>query len=214
MIRRPPRSTRTDTLFPYTTLFRSPEDLDTVLLFQLATMQDVSPLEKLDAKGFLTHARDRVSAFCAKAKQLEQSLNHAIGLNRYAQITEGAPLQNLGQTMMDGETWSFAMGEDLIDVPEDVEELLQLGIVSAIRITYPNGAKYGVPSLVTDEGARDWLWEQGFSLVQDLSVQAEDTGDSTMMACELDIYLPDSAMQQILEAAKNPTPPCATYRNG
>src|SRR3546814_19359216 len=26
MIRRPPRSTRTDTLFPYATLFRSPED--------------------------------------------------------------------------------------------------------------------------------------------------------------------------------------------
>src|SRR3546814_19747630 len=26
MIRRPPRSTRTDTLFPYTTLFRSPPD--------------------------------------------------------------------------------------------------------------------------------------------------------------------------------------------
>src|SRR3546814_5399673 len=28
MIRRPPRSTRTDTLFPYTTLFRSAERLD------------------------------------------------------------------------------------------------------------------------------------------------------------------------------------------
>src|SRR3546814_14161222 len=27
MIRRPPRSTRTDTLFPYTTLFRSPDDV-------------------------------------------------------------------------------------------------------------------------------------------------------------------------------------------
>src|SRR3546814_11664510 len=27
MIRRPPRSTRTDTLFPYTTLFRSPVDI-------------------------------------------------------------------------------------------------------------------------------------------------------------------------------------------
>src|SRR3546814_8491071 len=27
MIRRPPRSTRTDTLFPYTTLFRSAEDV-------------------------------------------------------------------------------------------------------------------------------------------------------------------------------------------
>src|SRR3546814_9401585 len=28
MIRRPPRSTRTDTLFPYTTLFRSPAQYD------------------------------------------------------------------------------------------------------------------------------------------------------------------------------------------
>src|SRR3546814_18358753 len=27
MLRRPPRSTRTDTLFPYTTLFRSPRNL-------------------------------------------------------------------------------------------------------------------------------------------------------------------------------------------
>src|SRR3546814_3213806 len=27
MLRRPPRSTRTDTLFPYTTLFRSPPDV-------------------------------------------------------------------------------------------------------------------------------------------------------------------------------------------
>src|SRR3546814_6199466 len=31
MIRRPPRSTRTDTLFPYTTLFRSMEQLDAEL---------------------------------------------------------------------------------------------------------------------------------------------------------------------------------------
>src|SRR3546814_13938784 len=30
MIRRPPRSTRTDTLFPYTTLFRSEGDVDVV----------------------------------------------------------------------------------------------------------------------------------------------------------------------------------------
>src|SRR3546814_8545962 len=31
MIRRPPRSTRTDTLFPYTTLFRSLPDIDRLL---------------------------------------------------------------------------------------------------------------------------------------------------------------------------------------
>src|SRR3546814_12972846 len=32
MIRRPPRSTRTDTLFPYTTLFRSIEDIDRAIV--------------------------------------------------------------------------------------------------------------------------------------------------------------------------------------
>src|SRR3546814_11590827 len=32
MIRRPPRSTRTDTLFPYTTLFRNPEERETPAL--------------------------------------------------------------------------------------------------------------------------------------------------------------------------------------
>src|SRR3546814_14188828 len=34
MLRRPPRSTRTDTLFPYTTLFRSPGAVDAAVLYQ------------------------------------------------------------------------------------------------------------------------------------------------------------------------------------
>src|SRR3546814_14499808 len=34
MIRRPPRSTRTDTLFPYTTLFRSPSGVRAVMAAQ------------------------------------------------------------------------------------------------------------------------------------------------------------------------------------
>src|SRR3546814_15674534 len=36
MIRRPPRSTRTDTLFPYTTLFRSTVEVRTVLTLHAA----------------------------------------------------------------------------------------------------------------------------------------------------------------------------------
>src|SRR3546814_8406311 len=39
MIRRPPRSTRTDTLFPYTTLFRSRPGLDALL-----ASRDVAPV--------------------------------------------------------------------------------------------------------------------------------------------------------------------------
>src|SRR3546814_8657404 len=41
MIRRPPRSTRTDTLFPYTTLFRSRVDIDAE---DLAAILDVDQL--------------------------------------------------------------------------------------------------------------------------------------------------------------------------
>src|SRR3546814_18629891 len=40
MIRRPPRSTRTDTLFPYTTLFRSYEALEAVEKAWLAIYTD------------------------------------------------------------------------------------------------------------------------------------------------------------------------------
>src|SRR3546814_17872003 len=36
MIRRPPRSTRTDTLFPYTTLFRSTDEYDIILDYHRA----------------------------------------------------------------------------------------------------------------------------------------------------------------------------------
>src|SRR3546814_9485465 len=62
MIRRPPRSTRTDTLFPYTTLFRSARVAD----------DDVEPVEGLDrgldeavaeiGVGHIAHAGDGIAA--------------------------------------------------------------------------------------------------------------------------------------------------------
>src|SRR3546814_3212976 len=61
MIRRPPRSTRTDTLFPYTTLFRSPRSLDAtqhlirsvVLLYDnMLTLIDVCLLFANADQGF------------------------------------------------------------------------------------------------------------------------------------------------------------------
>src|SRR3546814_13110547 len=49
MLRRPPRSTRTDTLFPYTTLFRSAESAGNVRrLYQLA---------RQTTRGFESYAR-------------------------------------------------------------------------------------------------------------------------------------------------------------
>src|SRR3546814_9205582 len=47
MIRRPPRSTRTDTLFPYTTLFRSARD---ELGFEVAARDKLDPVDGGDAR--------------------------------------------------------------------------------------------------------------------------------------------------------------------
>src|SRR3546814_1570773 len=68
MIRRPPRSTRTDTLFPYTTLFRSLEELLDGL-FHIAhadgrmAEEEVSYLGRLaEIFGFDARAWDRIRA--------------------------------------------------------------------------------------------------------------------------------------------------------
>src|SRR3546814_4535041 len=49
MIRRPPRSTRTDTLFPYTTLFRSDQIVDFLMLTG-DTVDNVPGVEKVGPK--------------------------------------------------------------------------------------------------------------------------------------------------------------------
>src|SRR3546814_6099025 len=52
MIRRPPRSTRTDTLFPYTTLFRSPDGASPARLQRLgaAYAQGDRAVERVEAQ--------------------------------------------------------------------------------------------------------------------------------------------------------------------
>src|SRR3546814_6800696 len=52
MIRRPPRSTRTDTLFPYTTLFRSPTGALTLAIEPEARINELALREQLAARGY------------------------------------------------------------------------------------------------------------------------------------------------------------------
>src|SRR3546814_16107706 len=60
MIRRPPRSTRTDTLFPYTTLFRSRLDLrqsqSLVMTPQLQQAIKLLALSNLELEAYLAEA--------------------------------------------------------------------------------------------------------------------------------------------------------------
>src|SRR3546814_8662047 len=64
MIRRPPRSTRTDTLFPYTTLFRSEDDIPNMILLLLAAEALSVPFV---ASGGMADGRSLVAALALGA---------------------------------------------------------------------------------------------------------------------------------------------------
>src|SRR3546814_5274876 len=62
MIRRPPRSTRTDTLFPYTTLFRSPISIQPNAT--LGEDYDINVVDVfLEEDGFVDPSRIKISFF-------------------------------------------------------------------------------------------------------------------------------------------------------
>src|SRR3546814_1325673 len=95
MIRRPPRSTRTDTLFPYTTLFRSPHQAEHALPFdgrQLISFSDIrqgtarfaanieTNGERGFVRGFIYHA-------VQKAAQGSRSEEHTSELQSLMRIS-------------------------------------------------------------------------------------------------------------------------------
>src|SRR3546814_8011401 len=59
MIRRPPRSTRTDTLFPYTTLFRSTKDSDVIT----ALLENTSARISKATLDYLTEQAQHIDSY-------------------------------------------------------------------------------------------------------------------------------------------------------
>src|SRR3546814_15502196 len=87
MIRRPPRSTRTDTLFPYTTLFRSGDTLEAAdLLAELLALGGVGePVVEGAAGAADRHGGDR------EACRIEPVVGELEAAVRLAQHLPGRP---------------------------------------------------------------------------------------------------------------------------
>src|SRR3546814_6699392 len=79
-IRRPPRSTRTDTLFPYTTLFRSPDPglLFTTSLTFAVTIGDQVGLKATHQAGVPLHAEPRRSEEHTSELQSLMRISYAV----------------------------------------------------------------------------------------------------------------------------------------
>src|SRR3546814_6634597 len=90
MIRRPPRSTRTDTLVPYTTLFRAPERSTQKMPFstRLSSTRG-TPRGLLGSSGSITHHSKSVRSY-----RLMPTLNQMQALQGRAIVAELAQISN------------------------------------------------------------------------------------------------------------------------
>src|SRR3546814_14133079 len=128
MIRRPPRSTRSDTLFPYTTLFRSGRDDTSIWWFQVVGTQ-IFILDCWSQPGVSDIAE---FASMIKAKDEEHGWN--IGLEAVDYVPHDARQRVWGMKKGRLETM---VGEGLN--PRVVEGMSVLDGVNAARRTLPRG---------------------------------------------------------------------------
>src|SRR3546814_4408949 len=115
MIRRPPRSTHTDTLFPYTTLFRSlitypAKNGDADKVFEAALEAGAEDVSSSEEEHEIWTAQD---ALHEVAKALEPVLGEA----------EGAKLAWKPQTMIDVDEGAAQQLFKLIDALDDADDV-------------------------------------------------------------------------------------------
>src|SRR3546814_14594888 len=85
MIRRPPRSTRTDTLFPYTTLFRSAIDAHAVvpadvgMCVQFAIERSEEHTSELQSLMRISYA-----VFCLKKNKTQKKRSRSMDINTHS----------------------------------------------------------------------------------------------------------------------------------
>src|SRR3546814_11645327 len=88
MIRRPPRSTRTDTLFPYTTLFRSRRSLDALSLLRRHVGRHAAMVETLARPLSLWPARMAVAQPCPGQAATDASMTDGAAEARRTALDE------------------------------------------------------------------------------------------------------------------------------
>src|SRR3546814_13278928 len=96
MIRRPPRSTRTDTLVPYTTLFRSarsiPENAGRAALVAASPARTLVRMPYRDNRPTPQRAAQARRRFMAKREQAKHKIDRRLGVNLWGRPK--SPLNN------------------------------------------------------------------------------------------------------------------------
>src|SRR3546814_82283 len=123
MIRRPPRSTRTDTLFPYTTLFRSTDAIaDRAYFASLAHIGKSLFLDQVPGNILIEHRQ----AVHTEAPGLQHAQQSAI-VGSQVQAYVGHRLEALGQHVR-GAGWAIDANQPARHITWLVEDEAALGL--------------------------------------------------------------------------------------
>lgn len=157
-----------------------------------------------DEKTAATAACTELDALSEYAKKLARNLRKQLGHDREVEIPPGFESYEMSTTMFDEEQdWQVSLDDFDIDLPEELrEEIFRQAVVSRARVEYPRGDRYGVPTEASEEGCREYLWEQGFAVATTFEGYGVSTGDDSMARCIIKVYLPSELVQRIREAVE------------
>src|SRR3546814_4380614 len=99
MIRRPPRSTRTDTLFPYTTLFRSRSAMGPSSVLRRPVLS--RPIGAWGQRHFLETAVQPLQGLAGGVELRPHADNSRLGQDEIKIVLAGAVLRGLQQNLLD-----------------------------------------------------------------------------------------------------------------
>src|SRR3546814_8878402 len=127
MIRRPPRSTRNDTLFPYTTLFRSFDQV----------FAGIENEQYMLATQIADLARDYIVGLNRQSHHGGHRRSDQIGIAQHAEINKkDRPGEGIGKVMSDSDCHSRLAAAAYADVGNERSEKHTSALQSLMRISY------------------------------------------------------------------------------
>jgi hypothetical protein len=173
---------------------------DAALVKTLLNIAAAGSARSASKKERLEGAQKQLARIQALAKAFEHSVWQAMGFNRETStVPEGTRVIKLTATMYDcNNEW------ELEGHPLDAAVMAAVcdqGIATALYVAYPRGDRYGVPDEVTPQGGKEWLWNEGFRVLNDIAIDAEDEGGDGMAHCVLTLAIPAELSALVLQGA-------------
>lgn len=130
------------------------------------------------------------------ADELQQAAWRQLGFNRLAKRSPAGYLPVALTAIMYDDEQAWCAGSTELSA-ELLSEVLSKGVLTVLSIEFPRSDRYGVPQEATFAGAQEWLWNEGFCVLEDFDLESADRGDDGMMSCTATVLVPPELAAQL-----------------